>query len=50
MQYCNCKSISEYVKETAVAGKLKFEVVCNNHFYNIGMWLGLLQSACGVST
>lgn len=42
--------ITESVKETVVAGNLRLELVCNNHFHNMGMWPKLLQSGCGVST
>ena len=26
--------MSENIKETVIAGNLRFKIVCNNHFYN----------------
>ena len=27
------------VNKKAISGNLRFEFVCNSHFYNIGIWL-----------
>ena len=32
--WCILPERAEYVKETVIAGNLRFKVVCNSHFYD----------------